>query len=168
MDPMQIPGPIPAAVQAEIKQHLQAALALLKPYHLDLTAADRQRLGREGGLGPESLPFAESARQLMKSFPSVLPRSISDADIATYGERLDTVNACQDLKSDTHAVYSILNNLDVAAGSGLMKLARVTYRSGQDDEGRTPGVEPLIGTMAERYARASASAPAADNATPTT
>lgn len=168
MNPMQIPGPIPAAVQADVKQHLQAALGLLLPYHLDLTATDRQRLGREGGLGPESIPFAQSARLVIEKFPNILPRSVSDADMATYGQRLDTVNVCQDLKSDTQAVYSILNNLDVASGSGLMKLARIVYRSGQDDGGRTPGVEPLVNTMAERYARTNDSEDDADNNPPPT
>ncbi|MBC7448358.1 MAG: hypothetical protein H7330_09895 [Hymenobacteraceae bacterium] len=131
MDPLQVPGPIPAAIKAQVKQHLRDALKLLQSFHLDLTATDRERLG-SGGLGPESLPFAETARLLMTTFPNVLPRSVSDAEIATYGERLDTVTTCQDLLADVNAIHSTLHNLDIAAGSGLMKLARTAYRSAQE------------------------------------
>ncbi len=157
MNHTQIPGPIPAAVQAEIRKHLRDALTLLAPYHLDLTAQARIALGR-GGLGPESLPFAETARRLMNTFPDVLPRSVKDSDITAYGERLDTVTACQDLLADANAVTATLHNLDVAAGAGLMDTARTAYKSAQDDGGRTAGVEALTREMSQRYARTSASA----------
>jgi len=150
MNPFQIPGPIPAAVQAEIRQHLQAAFALLKDYNIELSAADRKDLGRTG-LGPESLPFATTARLLMEKHPDILPRSITTDDITTYGQRLDTVIVCQSIKADTMAIYAIANNLDIAAGSGLMGTARTAYNYGQQDKGRTPGVEPLVGEMSERY-----------------
>ena len=158
MNPIHIPGPIPAAIEAQIKAHLRGAISLLALYHLDLDAEDREEFGRTG-LGPESLPFADTALRLMNTFPDVLPRSIKDADIVVYGERLATVTTCQDLLADANAVVATLHNLDIVAGSGLMETARAAYKAAKDDAGRTAGVEALVQEMKQRFARKADAAP---------
>jgi len=153
MVPFTIPGPIPPAIEQDVRKHIQDALQLLIAYKLSLSAEDRQRLG-SSGLGPESLPFAEEARLLMAAFPEVLPRSITDDMITGYGQRLDTVTSCHKILADLNAVRELVFNLDVAAGAGLMDTARAAYKAAQQDAGRTPGVADLVRRMAHRFARA--------------
>ena len=156
MPPVSIP--LSDAVQAEVAKLLQQALAKLAPYQITLTDKEHKSLA-SATMGQGSVAFAKEAGQLLANYPDVLRRSITDAEIAAYPVLLETYSAASDLAVQVETLASLLGNVALVAGSGVMATARPAYTDGQNDKGKTPGVHAIIERMSTRFAQPSPDAP---------
>lgn len=142
--------PIPAAVKAEVLKLLQEAQELLSPYQVSITDAERKSLGSTA-MGRESIPFAEQGQQLLANFPQIMPRTVTDAELASYPAQLQSFRDADDISVAAGTIVAQLSGNKLVTGNFVMSMARSGYRNAKADNGRTPGVKPIIDMMSLRF-----------------
>ena len=157
--------PLPAAVQTDVQALLQQVIDKLRPFDITLTDTERKTLASKT-MGAGSVAFAQEAGKLLANHPKVLRRSITDADIAGYPVLLATFSAATGLAVQVETVASLLRNVALAAGAGVMDIARIAYTDGQNDKGKTPGVHPIVERMSIRFAQDNPPTPPTPPASP--
>ena len=142
--------PISAAVKKAALEKLHEVQALLKPSEVQITDAERKTLGSTA-MGRESIPFAEEGQQLLASFPQIMPRTFTDEDLANYPTELEGFRDADDISVATETIMAQLNGIKLVTGNAVMRKARAGYKNGQLDNGKTPGVKPMIDGMSKRF-----------------
>ena len=142
--------PIPAAAKKAALDKLREVQALLKPSQVQLTDAERKSLGSTA-MGRESIPFAEEGGRLLANFPQIMPRTYTDEDLANYPTELQSFRDADDIAVAVETILDQLNGIKLVTGNAVMRKARASYKNGQQDNGKTPGVKPIIDVMSKRF-----------------
>ena len=157
------PSPIPAKTKADALAKLKEVTDMLLPYEVHITDAERKSLASTA-MGRESIPFAQQAKQLLASFPQILPRTVTDEMIAAYPTQLQAFEDADELSVAAATIVAQLSGNKLVTGNSVMGMARTGYKNGQDDRGKTPGVKEIINVMSERFPNG----PKAPDTTPST
>ncbi|MDO7873537.1 hypothetical protein Q5H93_02250 [Hymenobacter sp. ASUV-10] len=144
--------PMPPAEHAKFMDALRQALSIAKPYQLDITDAERTSMAPKA-MGRESIPFAQEARALLTNHPEVLRRTITDAVIADYPVQLEVFEQSDEAAEMLATIGDIVKTRRLVSGVRVMTTGRDSYKDGQNDRGRTPGVKPIIDRMSLRFNR---------------
>ena len=144
------PSPIPAKIKADALAKLKEVTDMLLPYEVHITDTERKSLASTT-MGRESIPFAQQAKQLLASFPQILPRTVTDEMIAAYPAQLQAFQDADELTVAANTIVAQLSGNKLVTGNSVMNLARTSYKNGQDDRGKTPGVKEIIDVMSERF-----------------
>lgn len=144
------PPPIPSSVKAEVLAKLSEVHNMLVSYQVSITDAEHKRLGSTA-MGRESIPFAQQAQQLFTNFPEILPRTITDEMIVSYPTQLQSFQDADDISVAANTIVAQLSGNKLMTGNAVMGMARSGYKSGQNDNGTTPGVKEIIDVMSLRF-----------------
>jgi GrpB-like predicted nucleotidyltransferase (UPF0157 family) len=138
--------PIPPEVLAEAQEHINAANALLAPYLLPLTPAERHNLAK---MGDKTLSFVEKAHDYARQYPQFCPSYLNlaefDVDMSdATGLRVVHVTAKQ-LSDD-------IDDTVMLAGSEAYQAALIFYNavkaaSTQD----IPGAKEVYNDLKARF-----------------
>jgi len=116
----------PAETLAQVQTKIEEALALLRPFAVNISTDER---GRMIHLGEKSLAFVEKAHDFASHNPGLVPAYLNmaafDADFADahgYWTVLNTV----------HQLELMLDNIETAAGSEAYKAALAFYNYTHD------------------------------------
>jgi hypothetical protein len=154
-----LPAPIPTAAQTAFLKALTDAVAPVAQY-FPTTLDDAQRRSlNPRTVGPESVGFVEDAAQLIKAHPEVLPRTITDVEVAEFDARLAQFRDYTTLLAAIDKLVQPVRDAQLLIGVHLRSTSRDAHASARRDDGRTPGVSALVARLDAHLDRPAAAPP---------
>jgi hypothetical protein len=139
---------IPANILAEAQSHIDATNALLKPFVIALTPAERHDVLK---MGDKTLSFVEKAFDFVKKSPELAP---SYLDINAFEIDKTDATGLRVLLNSAKQLEESLDDTVMVAGSESFKAALVFYNSvKQAAEQDVPGAKSIYEDMKTRFPR---------------
>jgi hypothetical protein len=138
---------VPAEVLSQAKTLLDQVNALLSPYMVALTIADRQTLPK---MGEKTLAFVTKAQEFATQYPNFLPTFVNKADFD-----IDVADATNlvGLKSQIDQVASLVDDTVMVAGSEAYIAALAFYNNVKlAAKQNVPGAKVINDDLASRFA----------------
>ncbi|MDR0537354.1 MAG: hypothetical protein LBH04_04835 [Tannerellaceae bacterium] len=136
---------IPAQVLQEIHTKLKDAYALLTPYAVPLTPAERKYILK---MGPRTLEFVEKAHEFASQNPSLRP---SFLDMTVYDADFADAHNLWSIQNTAEQINELLADTAMAAGSDAYHESLIFYRSVKEAASQdVPGAKAISEELGKR------------------